>query len=235
LLSETRTRLILVASDHPAHWVAFIADSGFTRLLESVYDSDFVVAAAVLLRLGAATLENALPALRLLICSRSKDLQTALARLLLLHPDAVVGHLLDIFPVVSNAGSRSDAFFSFLSCLVPRITRADAVLQALLASLQKECQGIQRMPNSHIHGWLARFIDVSSSHLDPRSCGYCNNPEREPSKLSLGDCRDFAKCSGESIAVKKTIADCAIVLIEHHGPPQQHSLAAPCQSLRLKL
>jgi hypothetical protein len=96
-------------------------DEKLATLLASEYDSDFVAAALVSLKLGEVQSANTLTPFRLLISSRSETLRSELSKLLLFQPLAVVGHIPSIFPVVGNAESRSEAFFVFLGELLPKV------------------------------------------------------------------------------------------------------------------
>jgi hypothetical protein len=110
--------------------------------------------------------------------------------------------LISIFPSVCNSGSRSESFFGFLGEHLPKLTDAKPILQSLVASLRSESQAIQRLPGTHLYSQLSQYIDVPASYLDLRPCAFCNDPERQPSKLPLGDVKEASRFTFNEIFVR---------------------------------
>ncbi|OHT01588.1 hypothetical protein TRFO_07483 [Tritrichomonas foetus] len=206
-LSENLSHIRSVATEHPNHWISFLnSNQGTTdyllALLQSDYDSDFVIAAATILRMGEAKFTNTKIALNLLIFSRSTILREEISKLLLLQPESISDQILECFPLVCNYGSRSDVFFSFLTELIPKLSNPTKILKALINSIYEESEQIKKLPNSHIYNQLSQYIDVPASYLDPQPCTVCNNPERQPTKKDLNELKDYYKYTHDQIYVK---------------------------------
>jgi hypothetical protein len=206
-LSNKLKKVTAVANTHPVHWIAFVAREVWAvdvllALFHSDFDLDFIIAAAQLLLLGEVKIKDARYALRLLIISRSTMLRELISKLLLLTPEAVVGHLATLFEMVCNYGSRSEIFFLFLSEFLHKVKDRLSIVHAIVASIAQQHSAIQLLPNYHLYNQLAQYIDVNGSYFDLDPCTVCSGPERQLSKKGLLDYSEFSKYSFDKICLK---------------------------------
>ena len=210
VLSENLVEMIRVATERPEHWKSFLANSecgkDLAALMFSDYDMDFVVAAAKLLRMGEAKLDDTGRPLRLMITSRSENLRNELMELLLQQPESVANDVLNVFSLACSFGSRSRLFFDFLLKLVDKVSneQAAAIITGVVNSLKKEYSNIKQLPNSHVYVQLSQYIDVPASYLDEQPCTVCNNPERELSMMVVSDSKAMIKFTYDSCCIKLT-------------------------------
>ena len=206
-LSKTLNEIINIAQKHPDHWSAFLKEhpdtvSDIVSILCSEYGSNFIVASAILLRLGKATFSDLEFALNLFVSSGSQQLRAELSQLLLLQAESLTPYICKCFPTVCKYGSRSQIFFTFLADLLAKLNNPVPILQSLMESLKAEFASIQLHPNSHIYTQLSNYIDVQASYLDSQPCSVCNNPERPPSRMKLDDVRSDYKYTHDTIFAK---------------------------------
>ncbi|KAK8863925.1 hypothetical protein M9Y10_011618 [Tritrichomonas musculus] len=206
-LSTSLHEIIKIAEGHPERWGSFLDQNPSTvadivDIMSSESDSDFIIASAVLLRLGKAQFDNLELALNLFISSGSQKLRAELSQLLLLQPEKIVPLICKSFPVVCRFGSRSSIYFNFLSDLISKIEDPKPILQSLMESLKSEFVSIQLHPNSHIYTQLANYINVQGSYLDSQPCSVCNNPERPPTRKRLNEIQSESKYQHDAIYTK---------------------------------
>lgn len=206
-LSTSLHEIIKIAEVHPERWKSFLDQNPSTitdivNVISSESDTNFIIASAILLRLGNAQFENLDLALNLFISAGSLQLRKELSQLLLLQPEKIVPFVCKSFPSVCRYGSRSAVFFDFLSSLIAKIEDPKEVLQSLMDSLKNEFASIQLHPNSHIYTELSHYINVNGSYLDSQPCSVCNNPERPPTRKRLNEILNDSKYTHDAIFVK---------------------------------
>lgn len=194
----------------PKFWIEYLQEEADLKnilcsLATSGYDQDFIVATVSLLRIGEVKVNHQLILflLQLLISSSLSVLREESSKLLLLNYEQVIDEIPNILPEVSNCGSRSETFFSFLKELIPKLgDKATFVLNSIQNSIIQENNSLKKLPNSFIYSQISQYIDLSASYLDTRPCMICNNPEITATRYPLCDIREYIKFTHDQMFVK---------------------------------
>ncbi|EAY17308.1 hypothetical protein TVAG_266710 [Trichomonas vaginalis G3] len=194
----------------PQNWVNYLHEnSELSTILCSIatsgYNQDFIVATVTLLRIGEVKLTHDLILflLQLLISSSLPVLRDESSKLLLLNYEEIISEIPKILPEVSNCGSHSETFFSFLKELVPKLGDKSAdLIKSIQNSIVCETNSLKKLPNSFLYSQISQYIDFPASYLDTRPCMICNNPEIKATRYMLSDIREFIKFSHDQLFVK---------------------------------